>query len=134
MFIIQAILVAKTEHVVYFMLAAWLETLEHGRGAASMPVEARRLPIRGLADVRRRLGLVREKLDRDAVSPADAEVLRVAAATFGIACETLREFSMATTLAGLGAAPLHAPRKPPYRGMSAALARSSASRLSGRSG
>ena len=100
-FIIQALLVAKTEHVVYFMLAAWLETLEHKGGAAAIPEEARRLPVRGLSDVRHRLALVREKLDHDAVTAVEADMLRIAAATFGVACEKLREFSVAATVTSL---------------------------------
>ena len=114
MFIIEAILVAKTEHVVYFMLSAWLETLEHRGGASAIPVEVKRLPIRGLTDVRRRLACVREKLDRDAVPAAEADILRIAAATFGVACEKLREFAVAATLRDLGTGMLRSPRAVPY--------------------
>ena len=100
-FITQSILVAKTEHVVYFMLAAWVETLAHKGGAAAIPEDARRLPLRGLSDVKRRLALVLEKLDRGAVSAVEADMLRIAAATFGVACERLIELSVAAVVPSL---------------------------------
>ena len=89
-FIVQAILRARTEYVVYFMLSSWLESLEHDRGAAAVPVEARRLPLRGREDVKRRFAVVREKLNRmPASAAASSRVLRDTAATLGVACEML---------------------------------------------
>ena len=94
MFIIQAILTARTEHIVYFLLAAWLEALEHDGHANAVPVEAKELPLRGHADVKRRLALLRQKLDRtQKYTAADLRRLRDVAAAFSVACERLREFS-----------------------------------------
>ena len=92
MFIIQAILRARTELLVYLLLSSWLDSLEHKRGARAIPSAAKRLPIRGARDVRRRLGVVREKLDAGAAAtPGDLRALEEAAAALGVACEPLRE-------------------------------------------
>ena len=94
MFIIEAILTARTEHIVYFLLAAWLEALEHDGHANAVPVEAKELPLRGHADVKRRLALLRQKLDRtQKYAAADLRRLRDVAAAFSVACERLRELS-----------------------------------------
>ena len=92
MFIIQAIVRAKTEIIVYFLLSAWLESLVHDGSARAIPRAATRLPVRGARDVRRRLGVVRETLGaRSAGSPADLRTLEDAAAALAVACEQLRE-------------------------------------------
>ena len=92
MFIVQAILRARTELIVYFLLSTWLDSLEHKRGARAIPPAAKRLPIRGARDVRRRLEVVREKLDaRSESAPGDLRALEEAAAALSVACEQLRE-------------------------------------------
>lgn len=94
MFIIKAILLARTEYIVYFLLSSWLEALEHGGRARAIPFEAKKLPIRGPGDVRRRVSLVREQLDqRSASAPSDLRELERAAAALSVACEQLRELS-----------------------------------------
>ena len=91
-FIVQAILRARTELIVYFLLSSWLDSLEHKRGARAIPSAAKRLPIRGARDVRRRLEVVRQKLDaRSESAPGDLRALEEAAAALSVACEQLRE-------------------------------------------
>jgi hypothetical protein len=92
--IIRAILLARTEYIVYFLLSSWLDTLEHSGRARAIPSEAKKLPIRGAGDVRRRVTLVREHLDRSSAStPLDLRELESAAAALSVACEQLRELA-----------------------------------------
>jgi hypothetical protein len=92
--IIQALRAASSEYVVYFLLAAWLESLEHGGRARCMPADARRLRIRDAHDVYARLRAIRERLvSGTEASPENARVLQDAAAAFAVACERLRELT-----------------------------------------
>jgi hypothetical protein len=92
LFIIQAILLARTEYVVYFLLSAWLESLGRKRYARTIPLEARRLPVHGIEDLSRRLTVVRERLERDRHgNGAEVRALTDAAAALSVACEKLRE-------------------------------------------
>lgn len=59
--ITEAIKSAQTEHVVYFLLTAYIETLGH-TDSSGIPTTVRRLPLRDKNDVRERLRLVRVKL------------------------------------------------------------------------
>jgi hypothetical protein len=78
--IVEAIGRARTEHVVYFLLSAWFETLEHTGHARVLPAEATGVPVRSSVDVRRRLRLVREKLASESeIAPQRARVLEDAA-------------------------------------------------------
>jgi hypothetical protein len=62
MIIIDALKLAKTEHVVYFLLTAYIETVGHrGATARVLPKEARRMPVRDADDVARRLRVLRGK-------------------------------------------------------------------------
>jgi hypothetical protein len=84
--IVNAIRRARTEHVVYFLLSAWLETLQHTGRARALPADAVRLPVRGSVDVRRRLRLLREKLaSSDDMAPQSARTLEDAAFALGAA-------------------------------------------------
>jgi hypothetical protein len=92
LFIIQAILQARTEYVVYFLLSAWLESLGRKRYARSIPLEARQLPVHGIDDLSRRLTVVRERLECDRYgNDAEVRALTHAAAALSVACEKLRE-------------------------------------------
>jgi hypothetical protein len=92
--IIRAILLARTEYIVYFLLSSWLEAVEHDGRARAIPTEAKRLPLRGAGDVRQRMSLVREHLDRDTAStPLALRELESAAAALSVACEQLRELA-----------------------------------------
>ena len=94
MYIVQAIVLARTQYVVYFLLSAWLEALEHSGSARAIPREAKQLPLRGPTDVSRRLAVVRDKLGRRSVSaPDDLRALEDAAAALSVACEQLRDLS-----------------------------------------
>ncbi len=94
MFIVKAILLARTDFIVYFLLSAWLEALEHDGRARAVPPEAKRLPVRGARDLTRRLAAVREKLDRPAAfTPEETSALEDAAAALSVACQQLRELS-----------------------------------------
>ena len=102
MFIVKAILRARSEFIVYFLLSAWLEALEHDGHARAVPPEAKRLPVRGARDVNRRLAAVRKKLDRHAAfAPAEEHALEDAAAALSVACQQLRELSAVRETAGL---------------------------------
>ena len=81
MIIVDAIRRARTEHVVYFLLSAWLEMLAHTGRARVLPDEAAaRMPVRSSVDVTRRLRLIREKLASDHSIPRSApECSRTAA-------------------------------------------------------
>ena len=86
MIIVDAIRRASTEHVVYFLLSAWLETLVHTGRARALPAEAARLPVQGSVDVRRRLRIIREKLASDNdMAPQRVRVLEDAASALGAA-------------------------------------------------
>ena len=94
MFIIEAILLARTQYVVYFLLSAWLEELEQDGSARMLPPEARQVPVRGAGDLSRRVAAVREKMvDRTQGSDTELHALREAAAALSVACERLRELS-----------------------------------------
>jgi hypothetical protein len=90
MIIIDALKLAKTEYVVYFLLTAYVETVGH-RGAASrvLPKEARRMPVRDADDVARRLRVLRTK--RGAFKARrDVKAIDEAVSAFGAAFERLR--------------------------------------------
>jgi len=94
MFIVQAIVRARTELIVYFLLSSWLDALDHDGRARAIPAKAKQLPIRGLRDVRQRLAAVREKIgQRSASSPSDMRSLEDAAAALSVACEQLRNLA-----------------------------------------
>lgn len=94
MFIIQAILLARTKCIVYFLLTSWLEGLQHDGRTHAILFKAIKLPIRGPGDVSRRVSLVREQLDRHLASaPSDLRALECTAAALSVACEQLRKLS-----------------------------------------
>ena len=60
MVLTEAIRTAKTEHVVYFLLAAYVETLDYFDPLrSSLPESVKKLPIDGKADVVERLRALR---------------------------------------------------------------------------
>jgi hypothetical protein len=102
LFIVRAIVLARSKYIVYFLLSAWLEALEHKGRARALPREAKKLPLRGRADVSRRLAVVRNALDRGSASAhADVRALEDAAAALSVACEQLRELSAGSETADL---------------------------------
>jgi hypothetical protein len=105
--IVDAIRRARTEHVVYFLLSAWLETLVHTGRARALPADAARLPVREGREVPRRLHLIREKLacEKD-LTPRRTRVLEDAARAFAVARDKLRD---------LRASAAHHRKEPPTR-------------------
>lgn len=92
MLINEAIKLAQTEHVVYFLLTAYVETLGHADNYG-IPEKVRRLPLDGQSDVQERLGLVRDILDTPACStPHVRPVIEEVAEVFHAASEQLRRF------------------------------------------
>jgi hypothetical protein len=89
--IIDAIRRARTDYVVYFLLSAWLETLQHTGRARAFPEGVTSLPVRNGRDVIHRLRLIRRKLARnDDTEPQRRRVLEDAARAFAVAWERLK--------------------------------------------
>jgi len=59
----DALTLAQTEHVVYFLLTAYVEACVHGGQRSGLPAECKRLPVAGKPDVHERLRALREALD-----------------------------------------------------------------------
>ena len=67
--ITEAIQTADTEHVVYFLLTAYVETLGYYDPLrSSVPRDVKRLPVTGMADVSERLGALRLTIEHYARS------------------------------------------------------------------
>lgn len=85
--ITDAIKCVQTEHAVYFLLTAYVETLTF---TESIPETVRRLPIRGREDVRRRAEVLHDVM----YAPAPVLValkIEEAADVFDVAFEQLRQ-------------------------------------------
>jgi hypothetical protein len=69
--ITDAITTADTEHVVYFLLTAYVETLHYYDPLrSSLPEHVKRLPMAGISDVADRLRALRGSIERYAQSQA----------------------------------------------------------------
>ena len=89
MTITDAVKQANTEHVVYFLLMAYVEALGY-TGRSSVPAPVKRLPIVTRTDVNERLHVLREALASPASSGPDARpVIEEAADLFSAASEQL---------------------------------------------
>ncbi|HEX2827635.1 MAG TPA: hypothetical protein VHP37_14885 [Burkholderiales bacterium] len=89
MIIIDALKLAASEHIVYFLLTAYVETVEYRGGAArAVPEDATRMPVRDAGDVMRRLSLLRS---RRAVTtaPRDAKMIDEVTSAFSAAADRL---------------------------------------------
>ena len=76
MTIIDAIRTARTKHVVYFLLAAYVETLGYYDPLrSSVPPCVHRLPIAGTIDVAERLHLLREVLGANCLNSSEVQAL-----------------------------------------------------------
>lgn len=90
MTISDAVKQAKTEHVVYFLLMAYVEALGY-TGRSSVPAHVKRLPIVTRTDVNERLDVLREALDSPRRSRPDARrLIEEAADLFSAASEQLK--------------------------------------------
>jgi hypothetical protein len=69
--ITDAITTADTEHVVYFLLTAYVETLHYYDPLrSSLPEHVKRLPMAGISDVAERLRALRTSIEQYAQSQA----------------------------------------------------------------
>jgi hypothetical protein len=72
MMLTHAIELARTEHVVHFLLASYVETLDYyDTTRALLPGEIRYLPLAGTADVHSRLSALRALLDTYQIGAQD---------------------------------------------------------------
>ena len=72
MMILDAINSASNEHAVYFLVTAYLESLQHFPRGLGLPKSVMKLPIGGLDDLEQRLASLTEdsNLSLDTVVPA----------------------------------------------------------------
>ena len=67
--ITEAIRIADTEHVVYFLLTAYVETLDYYDPLrSSLPEHVKRLPVTGISDVSERLRALHTAIEQYAQS------------------------------------------------------------------
>ena len=85
--ITDAIKQAPSEHVVYFLLTAYVETL--GYVDLGIPEDVKRLPISGKPDVHERLGMMRDVLKSPRDINAEKGIVEEAVDVFGAASEQL---------------------------------------------
>jgi hypothetical protein len=120
MIIIDALKLASSEHVVYFLLTAYVETVEH-RGLASraLPKEAKRMPVRDADDIMRRLRVLQAKRPA-ANARREAKMIDDVVAAFSAAAEKLRALGARVSAPGVGQsvrysliAPLRSLLRPP---------------------
>ena len=90
--ITDAIQIAQTEHVIYFLLTAYVETLGYyDPPRSSLPPHVNRLPIVGTCDVTERLSALRETLDSNVQDSSDVRALiQEAVDVFDTASQRLR--------------------------------------------
>ena len=100
MTITDAVKQANTEHVVYFLLTAYLEALGY-TGRASVPPPVQHLPVVNTTDVHERLDVLREALDSPAPSRPDVRpMIEEAADLFSAASEQLENLAISGTPTG----------------------------------
>jgi hypothetical protein len=86
--ITDAIKLAPSEHVVYFLLTAYVETLGYV-DLYGIPEDVKRLPISGKPDVSERLDIMRDVLDGPQSTTTVKAVIEEAVDVFGAASEQL---------------------------------------------
>ena len=64
MMITDVIAEARTEHEIYFLLTAYLESVRFGDKFGLLPEHVTKLPVSGLADVKRRFDDLRMERDQ----------------------------------------------------------------------
>ena len=100
MMIVDAIGSAATQHAVYFLVTAYLESLRHFERASGVPSGVLQLPIHGSEDVAQRLHALHHSSGGEAESIVARSEL---AAVLGCALERLHEL-LQTTDAPMAAA------------------------------
>ena len=86
MVIVDAIKSASTEHAVFFLVTAYVESLQRFHSGTEIPEFIVRLPLRGQADLRERLSL----LERNEHAAATDLAVTEASLVFNSALERLR--------------------------------------------
>jgi len=86
--ITDAIRTAPTKPILYFLLTSYVETLAFAEG---VPEKAKRLPISGRADVKRRSHVMRHALQAPVRDEQAAPAIEEAADVFDVASETLKK-------------------------------------------
>ena len=90
MIIIDALRLAASEHVVCFLLTAYVETVEHrGSAARAVPADAKRRPVRDANDVFQRLRALRSKRAMT-TAPREARMIDEVVSAFSAAADRLR--------------------------------------------
>ena len=69
MVITDVIAEAGSEHEIYFLLTAYLESVRYGDKFGLLPERITRLPLSGLADVKQRLDALRSEHDQPQIEP-----------------------------------------------------------------
>jgi hypothetical protein len=64
MMLADAINSATSEHAVYFLVTAYVESLHHFHHSLDIPERAIALPVNGLEDLKHRSLLLRDRIDR----------------------------------------------------------------------
>ena len=97
MTVTDAVSQANTEHIVYFLLTAYVEALGY-TGRSSMPPPAEHLPIVTRTDVNERLRVLREALASASHRTPDSKpLIEEAAGLFSAASERLEKIAEAGT-------------------------------------
>lgn len=91
--ITEALAIADTEHVVYFLLTAYVETLAFYDPLRScLPEHVKRLPIAGMSDVSERLRAVLPSAIEQSTQSQARPLLHEVIEVFGAALERLQYF------------------------------------------
>jgi hypothetical protein len=95
MMIVDAIGSAPTQHAVYFLVTAYIESLSHFERSCGVPAEALELPIRGGADIEDRARMLR---GHTAAAPESIVAISELAAVLGSAIDRLAELAPAEVM------------------------------------
>lgn len=90
MMILDAINGASSRHAVYFLVTAYIESLNHYHRGMGIPDPVVKLPVTGVADLEERLECLQQRtgIPVDAPVPAAAEISAVlASAVNRLACD-----------------------------------------------
>ncbi|MPZ43683.1 MAG: hypothetical protein GEV05_09815 [Betaproteobacteria bacterium] len=110
--IIEAISTADTEHVVSFLLTAYVETLEYyDSEQCLLSAEVKRLPIRGMPDISHRVCVLDGAIDRSAQRQSPS-LIQEAVDVFGSALQRLQHLQGVLPIGLEGATQVRKTRAP----------------------
>ena len=90
MMIIDVILDANTEHEIFFLLTAYVESLRYCDKLGTLPQDLTRLPLSGVGDVQGKFVELRAEIGKPAAAGGRTHaILREAADVFGAAVDRL---------------------------------------------